>query len=396
MNPHLKSDGVHPHSHAMHSRESSSPEAMAKGHGESKANLRLVAWEVTRTCNLACIHCRAAAQDHPYENELSTEECFGLLDNIASFASPIIILTGGEPLLRPDIFEIASYGNEKGLRMTMAVNGTLLSSDIARKMLDSGIQRISISLDGATAASHDAFRQVPGAFEGALKGIANARETGLPFQVNTTITQQNLHELPAIQEMTVSLGAAAHHIFLLVPMGRGKDLAEQGISAEQYEKTLHWFYEQKERVPLQLKATCAPHYYRILRQRAKADGREVSFQTFGLDAMTRGCLGGTGFAFVSHLGQVQPCGYLELDCGNVREKSFKEVWESSPIFRNLRDFKKYEGKCGRCEYVRVCGGCRARAYESTGNYLAPEPLCLYQPGSHKAHPEHAESKTSRG
>ena len=345
----------------------------------SEANLRLVAWEVTRTCNLACIHCRAAALDRPYENELTTAECFKLLDEIQTFASPIIILTGGEPLLRPDIFEIAAYGNQKGFRMTMAVNGTILSADKTRRMQDAGIQRISISLDGATAASHDAFRQVPGAFEGALRGVQYAREAGLDFQINTTITQRNLEELPAIQELTISLGAVAHHIFLLVPMGRGKDLAEQGINAEQYEETLHWFYEQRDRTPLQLKATCAPHYYRILRQRARSEGREVSFNTFGLDAMTRGCLGGVGFAFISHVGQVQPCGYLELNCGNIREQSFREIWENSTIFRDLRDFGKYRGKCGGCEYVKVCGGCRARAYESTGDYLAEEPLCLYRP-----------------
>lgn len=345
----------------------------------SPPNLRLVAWEVTRTCNLACIHCRAAALDRPYPNELTTEECFGVLDQIGEIGKPIIILTGGEPLLRPDIFEIAAYGNARGFRMTMAVNGTLLTREKAERMVQVGIQRVSISMDGARAATHDVFRRVQGAFQGALGGVESARAAGLDFQINTTITKQNLHELPAIQDLAVSLGAVAHHIFLLVPMGRGRDLDEQGISAEQYEETLHWFYEQKDKVPLQLKATCAPHYYRILRQRAKSEGKEVTMQSFGLDAVTRGCLGGTGFVFLSHLGQVQPCGYLELDCGNVRGKSFKEIWENSEIFKNLRDFKKYEGKCGSCEYVRVCGGCRARAYESTGNYLAPEPLCLHEP-----------------
>lgn len=363
------------------------PRPPAQTHGSSQGApppggataLRLVAWEVTRTCNLSCIHCRAAAVDKPYENELSTEECRRVLDEIASFAKPIIILTGGEPLLRPDIFELASYGNSLGLRMTMAPNGTLVTREAARKMVKVGIQRISISIDGATAQSHDAFRRVPGAFEGAMRGIRNAREAGLPFQINTTITAQNLHELEAIQKLAVDLGAAAHHIFLLVPTGRGKNLEEQAINAEQYEKTLHWFYEQRDQVPLQLKATCAPHYYRILRQRARRDGRKVDMATFGLDAMTRGCLGGTGFCFVSHVGQVQPCGYLEVDCGNVREQSFREIWEASPVFLKLRDHKALEGKCGRCEYVRVCGGCRARAFEATGNYMAEEPLCLYQP-----------------
>lgn len=356
----------------------SQAEPGGQGHGPATGP-RLIAWEVTRTCNLSCIHCRAAAQDRFYEGELTTQEAFAFLDNVASFAKPIIILTGGEPLLRPDIFEIAAYGKAKGFRMTMAPNGTLITPDKAQQMKEAGIERISISIDGATAASHDAFRQVPGAFDGALRGIGYARRAGLEFQINTSITQQNLAELADIQKLAVNLGAVAHHIFLLVPTGRGKDLAEQAITAQQYEKTLHWFYEQKDLVPLQLKATCAPHYYRILRQRARADGKKVDVQTFGLDAMTRGCLGGIGFCFVSHVGQVQPCGYLELDCGNIREKPFREIWEESEIFRQLRNPSLYQGKCGHCEYLRVCGGCRARAYESTGDYLAPEPLCLYQP-----------------
>lgn len=304
-----------------------------------------------------------------------------VMDEIAEVGQPIIILTGGEPLLRDDVFELAKYGDSKKFRMTMATNGTLLTPEIVKKMIDSGIQRISISLDGASAESHDAFRKVHGAFRGALDGIAIAREAGLDFQINTTVTHTNIDEFPRIHELVVSLGAVAHHIFMLVPMGRGKDLAEASIGAEQYEKTLHWFYEQKDKVPLQLKATCAPHYYRIMRQRARDEGRKVDFQTFGLDAMTRGCLGGTSFAFISHVGQVQPCGYLEVDSGNVREKSFREIWENSPVFRDLRDLKKYEGKCGSCEYIRVCGGCRARAYESTGDYLSEEPLCLYKPHS---------------
>ncbi|MGV8074217.1 MAG: heme b synthase [Syntrophobacteraceae bacterium] len=394
MSPHTTVQGNEHGSCVTHSAEHS-PEAVAKVHSGSVGHLRLVAWEVTRSCNLACIHCRAAAQDRPYENELATEECFQLLDNIASFSNPIIILTGGEPLLRSDIFEIAAYGTRKGFRMTMAVNGTLLTLAKAGKILDAGVQRISISLDGASAVSHDAFRRMPGAFEGAVRGAANAKAVGLPFQINTTITQQNLHELASIQEMAISLGAVAHHIFLLVPMGRGKDLNEQSISAEQYEKTLHWFYEQKDKSQLELKATCAPHYYRIIRQRAKAAGREVDFKTFGLDAVTRGCLGGVGFAFVSHVGQVQPCGYLEIDCGNIRRNPFSEIWQTSRIFRNLRDFKNYQGKCGKCEYVGVCGGCRARAYESTGNYLAPEPLCLYQPPGRRSYSEQAGSEASQ-
>jgi len=222
------------------------------------ATIRLVAWEITRNCNLDCMHCRAAATKGPYEGELDTESCLRLLDRIALTGSPIVILTGGEPLMRPDIFEVAKYGTEKGLRMVMAPNGTLITESTAKKMADAGIRRISISIDGPDAQSHDKFRGVTGAFEGAMRGIGFAKNAGIEFQINTTISRINLKDIPAIQKMAVSLGAVAHHIFLLVPTGRGKYILDQEISAEEYEETLNWFYDQRETSPLQLKATCAP------------------------------------------------------------------------------------------------------------------------------------------
>jgi heme b synthase len=341
--------------------------------------LRMVAWELTRGCNLACVHCRASAQRGPYPGELSTQECFRVMDEIASISKPVIILTGGEPLLRPDIFDLARYGTDKGFRMVMATNGTLMTEETVQKMKASGIQRISVSLDGPSSETHDAFRKVEGAFESSLRGIELAKKGGLDFQINTTITQMNLHLIGDILNLAVNLGAVAHHIFLLVPTGRGKELQDQEISALDYEKTLNWFYDQREQVPLQLKATCAPHYYRILRQRAKKEGKKITPKEYGLDAMTRGCLGGISFCFLSHVGQVQPCGYLELNCGNVRKQSFKEIWEKSPVFLNLRNTDGYQGKCGICEYRKVCGGCRARAYESLGDYMNEEPYCIYEP-----------------
>jgi heme b synthase len=301
------------------------------------------------------------------------------MDEIASFSKPVIILTGGEPLLRSDIFDLARHGSSKGFRMVMATNGTLITEETVQAMKASGIQRISISLDGPNPETHDAFRKAKGSFEGSLRGIEMAKKGGLEFQINTTITRANLHLIAEILQLAVNLGAVAHHIFLLVPTGRGKNLQDQEISAPDYEKTLHWFYEQRDRVPLQLKATCAPHYYRILRQQAKKEGKKITPKAYGLDAMTRGCLGGISFCFISHVGQVQPCGYLELNCGNVREKSFKEIWETSPVFQNLRNTDSYQGKCGRCEFRKVCGGCRARAYESLGDYMAEEPYCIYEP-----------------
>ncbi|QTA89067.1 heme b synthase [Desulfonema magnum] len=361
------------------------PDTSAHPHQEKKeASLRLVAWEITRNCNLSCVHCRAAATQGPYTGELDTASCFRLLDQIAETGSPIVILTGGEPLLRSDIFEIASYGTDKGLRMVMAPNGTLITETSARQMADAGIKRISISLDGAVKESHDSFRGVVGAFDSALRGIRFAKEAGIEFQINTTITKTNLDQIPKIQDLAIELGAVAHHIFLLVPTGRGKYIVDQEISAKEYEDTLNWFYDQREKTPLQLKATCAPHYYRILRQRAKKEGKSVSFQTHGLDAVTRGCLGGTGFCFISHRGVVQPCGFLNLNCGDITQTSFTDVWNHSDVFLSLRNFDNLKGKCGDCEFKRVCGGCRARAYEATGDFLAEEPLCSYQPKSYRA------------
>jgi AdoMet-dependent heme synthase len=363
-------NGQHPNAETTHPNG---------GEKTSEAELRLVAWELTRNCNLNCIHCRAAADKGPHAGELDTDACLRVLDDIREVGRPVIILTGGEPLMRPDIFDIARYGNDKGLRMVMAPNGTLITEENAKEMVASGIQRISVSLDGATAETHDRFRQVEGAFAGALQGVEWVKKAGLEFQVNTTITQQNFGELPRIQELAVELGAVAHHIFLLVPTGRGKYILDGEISAQQYEETLNWFYDQRDKVPLQLKATCAPHYYRILRERARQEGKRVTFKTHGLDAVTRGCLGGTGFCFISNVGVVQPCGYLNVEAGNVTKTPFFDIWRHSEVFNNLRDFKKLKGKCGRCEYKRVCGGCRARAYEATGDYLAEEPLCSYEP-----------------
>jgi AdoMet-dependent heme synthase len=259
------------------------------------------------------------------------------------------------------------------------VNGTLLDSATAQRLKTAGIQRISISLDGATAERHDHFRQMPGAYAGVLKGVEAAQTVGLEFQINTTITQLNVQEIPQLQELVKQLGAVAHHIFMLVPTGRGRSLTEETISADAYEETLTGLVRRKDEFPLPIKATCAPHYYRILREVARQEGKEITFKTHGLDAVTRGCLGGTGFCFISHRGRVQPCGYLEIEAGNIRKKPFKTIWEHSPVFTALRDKSQYQGKCGRCEYFRVCGGCRARAFAATGNYLSEEPLCNYQP-----------------
>lgn len=344
---------------------------------------RLIAWEVTRSCNLACRHCRAEAHLEPYPGELSTEEAKALIDTFPQVGNPIIIFTGGDPMMRPDVYELLAYARAQGLTCAFSPNGTLITPETAAKIHDAGVSRCSISIDGPDAASHDAFRGVPGAFDASLRGIAYLKQAGVEFQINTTVTRNNLSHFKRIFELCQRIGAVAWHIFLLVPMGRASGLADQVISAEEYEEVLHWFYDFRKTTSMHLKATCAPHYYRIMRQKAHAEGIHVTPERFGMDALTRGCLGGTGFCFISHTGQVQPCGYLELDCGNIRTTPFPEIWRTSRHFQHFRTQSAYKGKCGVCEYHKVCGGCRARAYSMNGDALGPEPLCTYIPGKQR-------------
>jgi len=340
---------------------------------------RLIAWEVTRTCNLNCLHCRAGAENKTYQNELTTEQCYRLLDNIAGFSRPIIILTGGEPMLRDDIYEIADYGSRLGLRMVMAPCGMMIDDNAARKMVNAGIQCISISLDGSTAGSHDEFRRVPGAFDGAMSAIAAAKRNNLPFQVNTTVTRHNLDEIPEIMRLAEKLGAITFNPFLLVPTGRGKALADQEIAPEQYEQVLEWFSRQRRTGTIQLRVTCAPHYQRIIRQTSCKDQR--SDNTKQSRSGAAGCMGGKSFAFISHTGRVQICGFLETEAGDLSKNDFdfKDIWYNSDFLHKIRDFDGYKGKCGYCQYRRLCGGCRARAYAMTGDYLESEPFCIYEP-----------------
>jgi heme b synthase len=356
---------------------------------------RLIAWEVTRSCPLACRHCRAAARPAPYPGELTTDEGRRLLDNIASFARPTMILTGGEPMLRPDIYDLAAHAHGLGLPVVMAPCGLLIDDAAAARLVQAGIRVISISLDGATAASHDAFRGVRGAFDGALQGLEAAKRAGLGFQINTTVTRHNLAELPAILDLAVRLGASVFNPFLLVPTGRGKDLKDQEISPQAYERTLNWLAHQDGRTDIRIRVTCAPHYERILRERARAasqvPGVNAGPSSPARDvlpapppvggASPKGCLGGKAFAFISHVGKVQICGFLEVECGDLRSAGldFRRVWQTSEVFLRMRNVDGYHGKCGRCEYRRVCGGCRARAFAMTGDALGEEPFCIYQP-----------------
>ncbi len=351
---------------------------------------RLTFWEVTKGCNLRCIHCRATATELASPLDLPTTKALSLIKRISQYANPILVLSGGEPLFRADIFDLARHATDCGLRVALATNGTLVTREIARKIVDSGVRRVSISLDGADAATHDAFRGIPGAFRAALEGFRNLKELGMSLQINMTIARHNARHLPAVLELAKSLGADALHTFLLVPVGCGVSIAaEQMLPAEEYEEILNWFYDRAQEVGIELKATCAPHYFRVVRQRRAAERRaqtalgktasEARTHPDGLNAMTKGCLAGSAVCFISHQGEVYPCGYLPVLAGDLRKQSFAEVWETSPVFQLLRETDNLKGKCGRCEFRNVCMGCRARAYSASGDFLDEEPFCVYEP-----------------
>jgi radical SAM protein with 4Fe4S-binding SPASM domain len=383
---------------------------------------RLVFWEVTKGCNLRCIHCRATATELSSTYDLPLTKALNLIKQVSQSFLPILVLSGGEPLFRHDIFDLASYAARLGIRVALATNGTLVTKQMARKILDSGVRRVSISLDGADASTHDAFRGMPGAFDAALRGFQNLRELGMSLQINMTIARHNAHQLPAVLELAKEIGADALHTFLLVPVGCGVEIAsEQMVPAEEYEEILNWFYDRSLEGGIELKATCAPHYFRVMRQRRAAERRVASNVSIeagapvtggkrdsigptemtmpgstgialhphpaqpghshpeGMNAMTKGCLAGTGVCFISHQGEVYPCGYLPVLAGDLNKQSFAEIWENASVFQELRNPDNLKGKCGYCEFRSLCMGCRARAFAATGDYLDEEPFCVYQP-----------------
>ncbi|MFA6465975.1 MAG: radical SAM protein, partial [Desulfurivibrionaceae bacterium] len=346
-----------------------------------------IAWEITRRCNLNCVHCRSSsgleAKGHP---DFTLDEAKRVLDDIASYAKPVVVLSGGEPLLRPDVFDIAQYGTDLGLRMCLATNGTLVTQEICAKIKAAGIKMVSLSLDGASAQVHDNFRNQPGAFGGTLNAAKLFKENGISFLINSSFTKRNQEEIPKIYHLAKELGATAWYMFMIVPTGRGEDIMDELIAPEDYEKLLVWHYEmEKGEKDLLVRPTCAPNYYRVVLQQAKEKGddyerRSLQFSTGG----SKGCLAGQLISLIDVDGNVLPCSYFPMAAGNIREKSFKEIWEHSELFHDLRNFKAYKGRCGSCEYVNVCGGCRARAYAVTGDYMAEEPYCTYVPKKMKS------------
>jgi radical SAM protein with 4Fe4S-binding SPASM domain len=345
--------------------------------------------------------------DQLLPQDLTTAEAFDMIDQIAAFARPIFVLSGGEPLFRPDIFDISRHASDAGLIVALATNGTLIDASVAEQIKNAGTRRVSVSFDGADAVTHDTFRG-SGAFQQALDGLTHLRQVGVPYQINTTVARHNAHQMVETLALAKELGAVALHLFLLVPVGCGVEISDdQQISPEKYEEVLNWLYDAEMEGGIELKATCAPHYFRIARQRQAEERRQGIVRQrpeshrrqeqtgdngrpghtgghpggrHAMNAMTKGCLAGTGVCFVSHRGEVFPCGYLPLEAGNVRREPFQQIWEASPLFAELRDPELLTGKCGLCEFKRVCSGCRARAYGMTMEYLGEEPFCLYEPG----------------
>jgi AdoMet-dependent heme synthase len=342
----------------------------------------VIAWELTKACPLACRHCRASAQHHPHPAELTTAEGIALMEDIAAgFPGAMLILTGGEPLTRPDTLELARAGAALGLRIALSVDvGWLLTPETCREIREAGVEAVSFSLHFPDAARGDDFASTPGFHAAALWGLANLRDAGVHFQLHTTVMRSNADLLPELHRIVGELGAGAWELFFLVPTGRGRLLASEELAPEEHERVLRWLYRLQAHSPFPVKQICAPHFRRIEVQEARERGEQRSQRlTTRLSSLSRGCLAGQGFCFVSHVGDVQGCGFLPLAVGNVRDGSFSDTYTNAPLFQAFRNPATLGGDCGVCEFRALCGGCRARAYAATGDPLAEEPDCAYEP-----------------
>jgi radical SAM protein with 4Fe4S-binding SPASM domain len=346
----------------------------------------VMSWNVTRECNMKCSHCYINATEKKLDNELTTQEAKNLMDQICQVSKPLLILSGGEPLLRSDIFELIEYGSSKGLKIGLGSNGSLIDDDVAAKLKAAGIATVSISLDSHIPAQHDEFRGVVGAWEKAVNACKALRKNNVLVQVNTTLTHENYDQIDDIMSLAEEIGVENFHLFFLVPTGRGTKLTD--ISPQKYEDMITNTFAKVSKHKLNVRPSCAPQFMRI----AKGMGLDMR-------QWVRGCLAGLYYCRIYPNGDVTPCPYLPIKLGNVREKSFKEIWFNSPIFKALRDPNSLKGKCGACEYRTLCGGCRARAYglssdfidycgdlheptEAKSDYLTEDPWCVYQPKTH--------------
>jgi len=323
----------------------------------------LVSWNITRQCNLTCSHCYRDARERPDPDELTTDEGLRLIGELARVGFRVLILSGGEPLLRDDVFEFVRAASSLGMRPGLGTNGTLITEGVARRLQEAGLARAGISLDSADPEYHNLLRGSPTAWQEAMAGMQACRAVGLPFQINTTVTRQNQDQLLRITDLAGALGAVGHHVFFLVPTGRGKELVQDMVEAERCERLLEALLERQAGTDLEIKPTCAPQFVRI----AERLGLATRFHT--------GCLAGRTYCVITPTGEVQPCPYLPVRAGNVHDQAFTEIWENAEPFRRLRE-EPLTGACGRCRWGQTCFGCRARAYwGSGGDYLAEDPWC---------------------
>ncbi len=336
------------------------------------ATLKRVYWETTAGCNLRCIHCRRLdILDQPDPDELTTAEGLKLIDDLRFFGRPVLIFSGGEPLVRRDLFSLLARARTHGLPIALSTNGTLVDAAVAHRLKDAGVYYASVSLDGAKPRTHDHFRG-EGAFQQTLRGFRLMRDAGIKVQINFTVTKKNVREVPAIFELAKAEKAIALYLFLLVPVGCGIKIAPSDmLSSEEVEEWLKWVVHKDQEGTFPLKAICAPHYFRVDHEMAE-DPPPISSER-------KGCLAGIHMCFISHKGDVYPCGYLPLAAGNIRQRPFRSIWENSGLFDALRDPSLLTGRCGACDFKAICGGCRARAFYTYGEVLAEEPYCHFNP-----------------
>lgn len=383
-----------PHPHNL--SKTAATERNIHDHHMETANFSLapftIAWEVTRACAFACVHCRADAQHQADPRQLTTAESFHLIDRMKGFGSPILVFTGGDPMMRRDLFDLIAYATQQGLRCSLTPTATALPTpERLLQAKEAGIRRIALSLDAPTAEVHDAFRQVPGSWQRTINILKNAQAAGISAQVNTTVSTYNVDLLADMVPFIEQVGAVQWSLFFLVPTGRAQ--LNRMISPQEHERVFNWLYDLSKSSSFDIKVTAAPMYRRVAIQRRKAEnnGGAVTFQgagfqyADGLDRPTRGVGDGNGFLFISHIGEIQPSGFLTVSAGNVRSDDVVDVYRHSDLFVNLRDVSKIKGKCGACEYREVCGGQRGRAYGITGDYLESDPACAYEPANWKNH-----------
>jgi radical SAM protein len=341
----------------------------------------IVIWEVTRACALACLHCRADAIPRRNPLELTTDEGFRLIDSVRSFGdpAPLFVLTGGDPMRRPDLADLVAHAADIGLTVALTPSGTAaVTPKRLAELRDAGLSRLAVSLDGPDAESHDGFRRVRGSYAWTMKIIESAADLGIPLQINTTVGRLTYPHLRAMAAKVRELPVVLWAVFFLIATGRGAALEQ--LTADECEEVLNFLYDLAQAVPFGIKTTEAPHYHRILAERraAGAGGRSGPSLAAPLRS-ARSVTDGNGFVFIDHVGQICPSGFLPMVCGNVRQESLVDVYRGHTLFRQLRDADALEGKCGRCEYRHVCGGSRARAYFATGSATGSDPLCVHEP-----------------